>query len=201
LEGNRCSSYPHYLKPGGKPEWLSVEEVMSWHHWDWRKPAERRRYAKYVGARVREIGRQSAGGHIEEEAYKKLRGVWALGSERFVERLEELAGRVIGSHRRESYSGDGARGHDEARTLELLGKALAALDLEYAEVLLMKKSDRRKQGVAWLLKSATTIDDRWVCERLGMGDRSNVSRAVRVFREERDREVKRSKRSLHVCTD
>lgn len=201
LAGYRWSSYPHFLKPEGKPEWLSVEEVMSWHHWDWRKPAERRRYANYMGARVREIGRESGGGPIVEEAYKKLRGGWALGSERFVERLEELAGRVIGSHRRESYSEDGARGHDEARSRQLLERALAALDLDCGEVLLLKKSDRRKQGVAWLLKSATTIDDRWVCERLGMGDRSNVSRAVRVFREERDRDVKRIKRKLHVCTD
>jgi hypothetical protein len=43
----------------------------------------------------------------------------------------------------------------------------------------LSKTDRRKQAVAWLLRKNTTVSNRWVSERLGMGHEVNVSQSVR----------------------
>jgi hypothetical protein len=73
------------------------------------------------------------------------------------------------------------------------------LDSETVET--MKKSDMRKQALAWLLKSNTALGDEWVCQTLGMGDRSNISRAVDRFRKKKEKPVISLIKKLHVCTD
>lgn len=198
LEGYPWSSYPVFLKPGRKPGWLNVEAVMSWHGWDWRSPGDRRRYGQYMQMRVREGA--DGGGPVAQEAQEKLRRGWILGGEAFRDRMEELAARVIGSHRRSSYQGGGASGHDEARARELLTSGLGELGLKRREVVGMRKNDARKQSLAWLVRKTTHVGDEWISAQLGMGHRSNVSRAVGRFEDGREREVMRLKKIMHVCT-
>jgi hypothetical protein len=83
----------------------------------------------------------------------------------------------------------------------LLAVGLGRLGLTERELAGLRQSDPRKQGLAWLLKSRTVVGDEWVCRRLQMGDRSNVSRAVAAYRGRNDRDRARIHRFLHVCTD
>ena len=53
---------------------------------------------------------------------------------------------------------------------------MVGLDLGEKERL--KKSDERKQVIAWLLRKKTTMGLDWIAEQLGMGSRANVGRAV-----------------------
>jgi len=78
---------------------------------------------------------------------------------------------------------------------------LGRLGLEEAEAVELRQSDPRKQGLAWMVKSRTDVGDEWICRRLRMGDRSNVSRAVAAYRAPMDRERSRISTLLHVCTD
>ena len=47
----------------------------------------------------------------------------------------------------------------------------------------------RKQALAWLLKSNSVVADEWVCQNLGTGDHSNISRAVGRFRRRKEKPV------------
>jgi hypothetical protein len=199
LEGYQWSSYPHYLRPKGKPSWLCVSAVMLWHGWDWAKAADRRRYREYM--KMRSAEGEDGGGPAAQEARQKLKRGWVLGSERFRERMEDLASGIIGKHRRSSYEREGASRHDEARAEELLALGLDSLGLKMGEVQCMRQNDLRKQGLAWVVKSRTGMGDAWIMDRLRMGHRSNVSRAVRRFGEDNAKEVIRMKGRLHKCTN
>jgi hypothetical protein len=65
----------------------------------------------------------------------------------------------------------------------------------------LRKNDPRKQGLSWLVKTRTGIPDAWICEALDMGDRSNISRAVSAYRQEKTKELRKWKYVLHACTD
>lgn len=60
----------------------------------------------------------------------------------------------------------------------------------------MKKSDLRKQGIAWRIRAQTTVSTRWIAERLLMGNPTSVSQAVKGFREAKRVQVRRIKKKL-----
>ena len=91
--------------------------------------------------------------------------------------------------------------HDEGEAQRLLARALECLGLDLEAVEAMRKSDGRKQALAWLVKTNTVVGDEWVCQTLGMGDRSNTSRAVGRFRRRKEKTVIALIKRLHVCTD
>jgi NACalpha-BTF3-like transcription factor len=93
------------------------------------------------------------------------------------------------------------RTHDEEAAHRVFERAMECLGLDREEVEAMKKSDVRKQALAWLVKSQTVVGDEWVCRTLGMGDRSNVSRAVGRFRRRKEKSVIALIKKLHICTD
>lgn len=75
------------------------------------------------------------------------------------------------------------------------------LELNENEVTAMKQNDARKQALAWLIRTRTVLGDEWIVSRLGMGHRSNVSRAVAAFRDPGDSVRKKLQKLLHICTD
>ena len=85
------------------------------------------------------------------------------------------------SRKRESYSGEEVKGHDRKRAEELLRKGLQALKVGRGELQSWKTTDERKQALTWLIRSFTQVSCEWICEQLGLGHRSNISRAVRAF--------------------
>jgi hypothetical protein len=78
---------------------------------------------------------------------------------------------------------------------------LKALGLSIEEVLLLKQNDPRKQVLAWLIKDNSTISDAWITQRLAMGHRSNIGRAMRQYRNPSTDELRRKKLLLLKCTD
>ena len=77
-----------------------------------------------------------------------------------------------------------------------MGNALKALALDEKTLLAFRPSDLRKQGVAWLLKTHTTVAGRWLASCLSMKAEVNVSRGLKRFREAEDRETKRLRKEL-----
>ena len=60
----------------------------------------------------------------------------------------------------------------------MLFEAARIVGLDLGEKELLKKSDERKQVVAWFLRKKTAMGLDWIAGQLGMGSRANVSRAV-----------------------
>ena len=114
--------------------------------------------------------------------------------------MDWAADKVAG-RKRASYHAGALRAQDEVQAVRLLSDGLERLGLSAAAVVKLKQSDPRKQALAWLMKSQTIVADEWIAARLQMGDRSNISRAVSAFRSPADRERRRLRKLLHICTD
>jgi hypothetical protein len=136
----------------------------------------------------------------QAEQWRNLRCGWCLGSDGFREKLMDLADGVVNGRKRKSYKREGLLAHDQKEAARLLAWGLAHFGMSAEELIAARKSDAVKQALAWLIKSRTMAGDEWVSEQLGMGDRSNVSRAVAAFRSPTDPLRKRLKRRMHICT-
>lgn len=125
-----------------------------------------------------------------------------LGGESFQKRMLELAAKTVGAGRRENYERRGplAR-HDEREAEKMLSRGLERLQLEARNLEDLKKSDERKQALAWWVRSKTTVSRRWLAERLSMGHEVNVAGAVARFSSPRDIATKRTKKTLIRCSD
>ena len=95
----------------------------------------------------------------------------------------------------------GLQKHDEKEAEGLLEWGLKQVGMTLEELLVAKKSDARKQALAWVIKSRCVVGDAWMIEHLKMGDRSNVSRAVQAYRAPEDAERKKLMKTLQQCTD
>jgi len=91
--------------------------------------------------------------------------------------------------------------HDEYAAEKLLKEVLARLQTTLETIQRNRQNDPRKQAVAWYVKGRTVVGDEWICRRLEMGSRSNVSRAVNAFRVPEDGVRRGLKTLLHVCAD
>ena len=124
-----------------------------------------------------------------------------MGGDGFREGLEELASHVIKDRKRESYTTEALRRHDGNEAERLLARGLKALGLSLEEVRLLKQNNPRKQALAWLVKSNSSVPDLWIQERLVMGHRTNVGRAVRLYRDPSTHKLLTYKNILLKCTD
>jgi putative transposase len=175
LKRFKWSSYPWYLsRAGSRPVWLSTEQVMGNLGL---APADRRGYEAYIEGRVLELGSKAGRKELDEQ-WKALRRGWYVGSESFVEKLEKYLDKALDGRRRESHSGQARAAHDQAAAEKALGQALKALGLEKSDLSQMSKSAPEKMVLAWWLRQRTTVDLRWVSERLSMGHYTRVSQAT-----------------------
>ena len=69
------------------------------------------------------------------------------------------------------------------------------------EVKRLRKNDKRKQALVWLVKSRTVVGHERILDRLEMGHRSNVTRAMAGFRNGGDRETRGLKAKMITCSD
>ena len=187
------SSFPVYAGRAAGPDWLETDRVLGSHTCA-PSQAGQKAYAEYMRGRVaeelglspKELARQ----------WGKIRRGWYLGGEEFKERLLGRVAAVTAGKKRESYAGEAVRAHDERMAEQLLQGGLAALGLTLSEARTLRHNDRRKQGVAWLLRSSTVVSADWVIGRLRLGHRSNVSRAMRVFQEGQGNATAKIRRKL-----
>ena len=188
------------VRPREAPLLACCGRRPTWHHLDWRRSAERRRYERYLQKRAQEAWTES-GNRQEAAELAELRQGWALGSQVFRERMSDMVGALMLQRKRASYAGQELRRHDETAAQRLLDSGLQALGMELPDTRQLRQNDRRKQALAWLVKTQSIVGDEWVRQQLDMGDRSNVSRAVSAFRKETQPQIRRLKRHLHICTD
>src|SRR6202043_468702 len=104
--------------------------------------------------------------------------------------------KVVSKRQRGSYRREGLHRHDEREAGKLLDWGMEQIGWGVKEMVRARKNDPRKQALSWLVKTRTAVSDGWISVRLNMGHRTNISRAVRAFREADDRERKQLKRIL-----
>ena len=98
-------------------------------------------------------------------------------------------------------TGEQRRDHGEAEAERLLRVGLTVVGFGLEDVMMWPSVDVRKQSLAWLLKTRTTVGMAWIADRLCMGHRSNASRAVSRFRTSQGKEEHKWRRTMSQCTD
>lgn len=175
------SSAPAFVSKAELPRWLCRKKVFDPLSIPDEGRSGRRRYSKHLARRAQEALGQGLG---EEAAriWERIRRGWFVGGEAFRDLLMDRADEVVQPRNRESYAEDGLRVHDERTAERRLDDALKRLGVSLSEVRHYRQNDPVKQAIAWWIKSGTTVGDSWICQKLLMGSRVNVSRAVRAFR-------------------
>jgi REP element-mobilizing transposase RayT len=196
----RWSSFPLFAKKPLLPEWLRRGRVFGSVELPDEGSGSRRRYREWMARRTQDV-LELEGTAEQAGQWRKLQRGWYLGSESFGQRLMDWADGIVVGRKRASYRAEGLRAHDEKEAGRLLSVGLDRLGMRIESIRPLKKSDLRKQALVWLIKTRTVVGDEWIAERLQMGHRSNVSRAVCAFRVPSDRARKRLRKLLHICTD
>jgi hypothetical protein len=88
------------------------------------------------------------------------------------------------------------REHNARRADELIQQALDKLGPEVEDLGGLRKSDVRKQAIAWLVRGQTSAGNQWVSDRLKMGHDVNVSQSVRRISEAARGELRRMRTHL-----
>lgn len=173
----RWSSYPLYLRPSKRPEWLVVDRVLgALGAGDDR--AGREWYRKHMQKRVLEI----AGNDTPREsdpAWDKIRRGWFFGSDDFRRELMVRIDDGLKGKRASSFSGEAIREHNEAEADKLIVQGLGKLGVLPGQLEGMRKGAPAKMALAWLVKKKTVVRNEWISERLSCGHPANIPGYVR----------------------
>ena len=172
------SSLPDYARGSGA-EWLCFDRVLG--AFDLSKDGRgRRAYVAWLEARA-----QNGNGEIDQEATKALRRGWYLGEPSFGDRLRSLVEK--GKNRKLVGKDPLVAKYDEDEAEDLVARFSQKLGLPegIGELCELRKGDERKVKIAVLVKQRTSVSNRWISERLGMGHVSSVSRLVGEFKKSR----------------
>jgi REP element-mobilizing transposase RayT len=181
LEVFRWSSYPLYLDPPTRPDWLCVGRVLGDHQWQ-DSPEGRNRFRMYMDTRV--AGISVCGNPAEYDArWKEIRRGWFLGDDAFRKALLERIDDAMAGKQRRSFSGEQVRSHDEDEAERLVIRGLKALGLEDESLHLLKKNCPEKYAVAWLVRRNTCVRNDWIVNRLCMGRGTNFATFLKRMEE------------------
>jgi len=165
------SSYRWYASKKDRPEWFQAERVLAELGLEDTSDG-RRRYT--VRMRDRAVAELADKNDADNE---QLRRGWCLGGTSFHERMLSLLERT-----REKLSTakevDGAvkREHDANEAGRLLRAGMACFRISEVELGRLKRSDSRKLALARLIRSRTSVSNRWIAQKLSLGHVSSVSR-------------------------
>jgi len=200
LSDYRWSSFAWFIGPSsGLPSWLEHRTVAAVYGLDLTSVRGRQAFRDHLEARAWECisGRL---GDVDRQRWAILRRGWCYGSEAFRAELLERVGRALAGKDRASFGGSMLRAHDEQQARRLIDRALRRVGLGLQELRKLRKNDARKQAVAWLVRTRTTMKHKWVGAELSMGSRVSVYQAVRRFGAASEPEVARLKRLLQDLT-
>ena len=172
----RWSSYPLYLHPSERPEYLVVERTLGNFGWQDDRVG-RDGYLLYMRKRVQEIACSQTPWAVDER-WENIRGDWCLGGDEFRDQMIERLDGVIRGKRRESYRGEEIRKHDIYAAEKLAETGLEKLGLSLADLTDLKKSDLRKKVIAWVIRKRTSVKNEWISKRLEMGSVTKLSSFV-----------------------
>jgi len=171
------SSYPLYLRPSKRPEWLSVDRTLGACHVP-DNHSGRAEYRQYMQKRVLEISCSEKPREVDER-WAKIRRGWCFGADEFRHQMIEALDGVMEGKRRDSFVGVESKRHDMLEAGRLLERGLTRLNLSSAELETLKKSDPRKKAVAWSVRKNTSVKNEWISQQVHMGCVSKISRYVR----------------------
>ena len=130
--------------------------------------------------------------------WESVRRGWYYGDETFrrilVQRLKKLPGK------RESYSGEPVRTHDEQEAENLLKRALAHFGVTLAQMQSRKYNDVEKCLIVWLIRRRTAVPNQWICQKLNMGRLDCFSRYPRLIEMNQDQQVLKKRKQLDEIT-
>jgi len=196
LEDYRWGSFPLYNEPSKRPSWLCVNRTLGCLGLE-DTSSDRRSYWEYMQKRVDELA-ESDNLKERDSNWSKIRRGWYLGTDQFktdvLERIEELSGK------RESFSGDEVRLHDEYEAERLFQRGLEILELTEESLLKLRKGADEKALLAWLIRRRCTVSNTWIAERLEMGRADCLSRYPKRIDETKDRELINKREQLRKIT-
>ena len=142
-------------------------------------------YLRYLERRAIDEG--------DEAEYKALRRGWCLGSAEFKSELSDGLNEQLNSLKRDSTLGETRRMHDQFEAERILQEGAELVELKLSEKDVLKKNDPRKELIAWVLTKKTSVGQEWIAQQLGMGNRVNVSRAIRSIEKTTDETERKMK--------
>ncbi len=173
----RWSSYPLYFSPSQRPDWLAVDRMFGALGLS-DNQGGRECFRQVMQKRVLEIAYSNAPQDVDGQ-WAKIRRGWCFGGDSFRNEMMERLDGVIGeSGKRESFSGEQTRLHDEVEALRLLDKGLGLFGIEAPALKDMRKNAPEKQVLAWQLRSHTIVSNQWITNQLHCGHPCNVSAFV-----------------------
>lgn len=170
------SSYPCYVRPSERPDWLITERVLNSLGFD-DTVSGRTRYKNYMNKRVLEIAHSDCPA-TADQAWQRIRRGWIFGSAEFCEKMRDTVDQAASKHRRDSHSGGAALQHDETAAQRLLERGLRILKLKADDLHTMKKGAAQKKAIAWLIRKNTGVKVEWIANALSMGNIATVSRGT-----------------------
>ncbi len=173
LEEYAWSSFPLYLNPSERPDWLRVERVLG--NFQWKDDSSGRRdYGRHMRTRAREMADLDDPENLDA-GWKDIRRGWFLGDDAFREELMDRIGNVMSGKQRGSFSGQQVEGHDLVEAERLVRRGLDAFGLNDADLENLKKNCPEKYAIAWLARRNTCVKNQWIKDRLRMGKATNFS--------------------------
>ncbi len=166
LESYRGSSYPAYLKPSHRPEWLRCDRLLGEHGLNKESRKNRLEFARRLEAR-----RNDTAGAIDVG----IRRGWLFGREDFVARLLDRLDDKIGEHHRAVERSE----TEEEKAQRIVRRALSELGWPDEELARKRKSDASKVALARRLRAETAVSLKWIAARLHMGTWTHVSNLLR----------------------
>lgn len=165
------SSYRWYVTKNGRPVWFDPVRVLGELGFE-DTAAGRRQYAERMRQRAMdEFAEKNA---IENE---RLRRGWCLGQASFRERMLSLLEKT-GEKFSKAKEVDGAvrQSHGEDEAHRLLQGAMAHFRIDRGDLVKLKRSDPRKLAIARLIRTRTSVPNKWIADELSLGHVSGVSR-------------------------
>lgn len=171
------SSFPQYLNPAKRPEWLAVDRTFG-NYGLTDNVSGHSSFEQMMQRRVNEIA-NSDNPHEADATWAEIRRGWCYGSDSFRDEMVESLDNVFKGKRRESFVGEETRQHDVLDAERRVCDALELFRLTDADLMRMKKGAPHKKVIAWLVRKNTSVRNAWIAKRLVMGNPSNLPRQVR----------------------
>ena len=190
----RWSSYPLYLRPAKRPDWLCVDRVLGCIGAVDDKQG-RDSFRRAMQKRVLDIANSDNPAAVDE-AWEKIRRGWVFGSDRFRDEMLDRLNGIIGVRgKRESFDGIGTRMHDEREATKVLEAGMRTLSIDEPALKQMKKGCMEKCCLAWIVRKKTCVSNEWIKQRLHMGKATHFAMLMKQV-EEGGKQIDPIKRKL-----
>ena len=176
VESYQWSSLSCYSqRPARRPPALALSRVLGNLNLKDRA-AGRKAYLEWIQKRALEELDKKYSKELAVER-KPLKRGWCMGTEDFKEKIMAFLGDVSS----DNYRGDQRRDHGVYMAEKLIEQGLNGLKCTIQDIEHLRQNHIHKQALAWLVKRNTTVTGEWIRQKLNMGGKTNVSRALSRF--------------------